>query len=187
MSDESKRIEEADSDLDALVDVIEAGKGRCEVPHDVALAVEPRCPACSYDCMELPTLIENGGWFCQRRTHVYMVVAQDWLGAIAEVREDRQQKRQETQERAEYAAALRRAEAERDELRAQAWGLICAGSNMAERKQHFRGLWATALEAGLKLERSVSDLTATRDLLNGENARLQARVATLELLRRGGK
>lgn len=87
----------------------------------------------------------------------------------------------------ELASALRRAEAERDEARAQVWGLICAGSNMAERKQHFRGLWETALEAGLKLERSVSELTATRDLLTAENARLQARVATLELLRRGGK
>lgn len=76
---------------------------------------------------------------------------------------------------------------QRDEARAQVWGLICAGSNMAERRRYFQGLWETALEAGLKLERRVSELTVTRDLLTAENARLQAQVATLELLRRGGK
>ena len=38
-----------------------------------------------------------------------------------------------------------------------------------------------------ELYQRVDELTATRDLLTEENARLQARVATLELLRRGGK
>lgn len=33
----------------------------------------------------------------------------------------------------------------------------------------------------------IAELTATRDLLTAENARLRERVATLELLRRGGK
>lgn len=282
MSDETEKlIEEADSDLDALVDVIEAGKGRCEVPHDVALAVEPRCPACSYDCMELPTLIENGRWFCQRRTHVYMVVAQDWLGAIVEVREERQRKRQGAREKAEYATALRRAETDRDaalkqsaaweiqaqdmrdrlikaeaerdaqheqvlrltaerdaakadavrmltaasqqaitsarlaadldESRAQVWGLGCLVTNLRrslsrQRAEHYemrcrisdvdslryevmglRGRAYSHHEALCKMLAKVKVLESTRDLLTEENARLQERVATLELLLRGGK
>ena len=267
-------VEEAD--LDRLTDVIELGAGLADVSHDVARALDESCPHCAYDCMDLPTRVEHGNWRCQRRAHVYPVVPQKWLGAIREVREDRQQKRQEAQERADYAAALCRAEAERDEsrrdaeaykrqtqevsakaieltkevsakldqveaerdaqraevlrltgerdaardalaqkhlserqsvryviacrdgriaellktieeLRAQVWGLICAGSNMAERKRYFQGLWETLLADGLKRDAQLSELTATRDLLTAENARLQARVATLELLLRGGK
>jgi len=60
-----------------------------------------------------------------------------------------------------------------DEARAQVWGLICAGSNMAERRRYFRGLWETLLADGLKRDAQLSELTATRDLLLTENAQLQ--------------
>ena len=76
---------------------------------------------------------------------------------------------------------------QRDEARAQVWGLICAGSNMAERRRYFQGLWETLLADKLKRDAQLSELTVTRDLLTAENARLQKEVATLELLRRGGK
>jgi uncharacterized coiled-coil DUF342 family protein len=74
-----------------------------------------------------------------------------------------------------------------EELRAQVWGLICAGSNMAARRRHFQGLWEALLADGLKRDAQLSELTVTRDLLTAENARLQKEVATLERLRRGGK
>lgn len=74
-----------------------------------------------------------------------------------------------------------------DEAQAQVWGLICAGTNMAERKRYYRDLWQALLANGLKLDAVVAELTATRDLLTAENARLRKEVATLELLRRGGK
>ena len=264
-------VEEAD--LDTLTDVIELGAGFADVPHDVARALDESCPHCAYDCMELPTRVEHGNWRCQRRAHVYPVVPQKWLGAIREVREDRQQKRQEAQERADYAAAVRRAEAERDaalkqsaaweiqaqdmrdrlikaeaernELRATVTRLnrraqtaeagvrdnveACkaAGVSMgrtlanaaadmylrraekaeAERDaQHALVLRLTAerdaarealAQKHLSERQSVryvisrrdariAELTATRDLLTAENARLQERVATLQP-RRGGK
>lgn len=106
--------------------------------------------------------------------------------------------------------------ADLDEARAQVWGLICAGTNMAERRRHFQGLWEALLADGLKRDAQLSELTATCDLLTAENARLQkehnayvqrlsadalqvaskyqrdldearAQIATLELLQRGGK
>ena len=76
---------------------------------------------------------------------------------------------------------------QRDEARAQVWGLICAGSNMAERRRYFQGLWEALLADGLKRDAQLSELTATHDLLTAENARLRKEVATLELPRRGGR
>ena len=66
---------------------------------------------------------------------------------------------------------------QRDEARAQVWGLICAGSNMAERRRYFQGLWETLLADGLKRDAQLSELTATRDLLTAENARLQQQLS----------
>lgn len=67
-----------------------------------------------------------------------------------------------------------------DEARAQVWGLICVATNCAIKA-----------DKGFPALRQVLDqrdeLTATRDLLTAENARLQKEVATLELLLRGGK
>jgi hypothetical protein len=167
---EAEQIKEVDADLDALLKVIKEGKGRCDVPHDVALAVEPRCPACSYDCMDLPTMVENGGWFCQRRTHVYMVIEQDWLGAIVEVREERQRKRQEEQEQATYAAALRRAEAERDEARRDA----------EAHKRQTQEVGAKAIELTKEVTAQLEQAIAERDALRATVSRLNRRAQTAE-------
>lgn len=78
-----------------------------------------------------------------------------------------------------------------EELRALGFGLGCMLTNAQWRERDA----AERAQRGLKLmqsclqdeERKVSELTATRDLLTDENARLQARVATMELLLRGGK
>ena len=78
-----------------------------------------------------------------------------------------------------------------EELRALGFGLGCMLTNAQWRERDA----AERAQRGLKLmqsclqdeERRVFELTATRDLLNGENARLHERVATLELLLRGGK
>ena len=99
-----------------------------------------------------------------------------------------------TAERDDIAADL-------DEARAQVWGLICAGTNIDEiRRRTFEAL-AQNVNSGRDLikvmifyqrERDearaqLRELESPRDLLTAENARLQQEVATLELLRRGGK
>ena len=105
-------------------------------------------------------------------------------------------------ERDEFAAAL-------DKARAQVWGLICVATNCAVKADESFPILRQVLN-------QRDELTATRDLLTEENARLQkehnayvqrlsadalqvaskyqrdldearAQVATLELLQRGGK
>lgn len=73
---------------------------------------------------------------------------------------------------------------QRDEARAQVWGLICAGSNMAERKRYFQGLWETLLADGLKRDAQLSELITTRVRLTAENARLQKELERARDLRR---
>lgn len=80
---------------------------------------------------------------------------------------------------------------QRDEAQAQVWGLICVATNgqwrerdQTERTQRNLSFMGACLD---EEQRKVAELTATRDLLTAENARLQQEVATLELLQRGEK
>ena len=75
--------------------------------------------------------------------------------------------------------AMRKA-AQYDETQAQVWGLICVATNCAIKADESYPALRQVLD-------QRAELTATRDLLTAENARLQQEVATLELLRRGGK
>ena len=87
----------------------------------------------------------------------------------------------------EVCAKLEQAEAERDAQRAEV--LRLTGERDAARAQLFANAEDDRLTDTLQqfIDRERAELTATRDLLTAENARLQARVATLELLLRGGK
>ena len=80
----------------------------------------------------------------------------------------------------EVSAKLDQAEAERDAQHAEV--LRLAGERDALVLHN-----AEIEEAMLRAADQRDELTVTRDLLNGENARLHERVATLELLLRGGK
>lgn len=81
-------------------------------------------------------------------------------------------------------AAIRRAEAERD---AQHDLVLRLTGERDEAKADAVRLLTAASQQAITNARRVAELTATRDLLTAENERLQARVATLELLLRGGK
>lgn len=96
----------------------------------------------------------------------------------------------------EQRIAIRRAESERDAQHAEVLRLTGERDAVAKDLARIRAVsaiagsvarWDSLLNEMHKQKAKVSELTATRDLLTAENARLQARVATLELLRRGGK
>lgn len=76
-------------ELDDLETIITSGKGQAEVPRDVATSVGDYCAQCAYDCMELPVLVKDGHWQCQRRAHWYPVRVRVWLDAIRECRQER--------------------------------------------------------------------------------------------------
>lgn len=145
-----------EADLDRLAAAIDLLAGFADVPHDVAVAVDASCPHCAYDCMDLPTRVENGKWRCQRREHVYPVVQQHWLAAIQEVRDDRRQKRQQEQEQSDLVAPIQRAEKAEAEL-----------ARLTEERNAARDL-ARSLEGYrdrfVSVERELARLTAPRPI-----------------------
>ena len=82
---------------------------------------------------------------------------------------------------------LVRAEAERDAQHEQVLRLTGELEALATKTGDVEWREDAAVKVVKMRGRQIAELTATRDLLTEENARLQARVATLELLRRGGK
>ena len=80
-----------------------------------------------------------------------------------------------------------KAEAERDAQHAEVLRLTGELDALATKTGDVEWREDAAVKVVKMRGRQIAELTATRDLLTAENARLQARVATLELLRRGGK
>ena len=107
-----------------------------------------------------------------------------WDSLLNEMHEQKARAQRAEQERDAQAALVATLTAERDEAR-----LMPSLRLKEAQMERFRAERAAAAEQGRMLlaEAQIAELTATRDLLTAENARLQQEVATLELLRRGGK
>jgi hypothetical protein len=82
---------------------------------------------------------------------------------------------------------VRRAGAERDAQHAEVLRLTGELEALATKTGDVEWREDAAVAVVKMRGRQIAELTATRDLLTEENARLQKEVATLELLRRGGK
>lgn len=86
-----------------------------------------------------------------------------------------------------YLRRAEKAEAERDAQHALVLRLTGELEALATKTGDVEWREDAAVKVVKMRGRQIAELTATRDLLTAENARLQKEVATLELLRRGGK